>query len=237
MCQHGNMCFIFKRFVIVDLQKSNCTKLFTYIVPHSVTVYNIPYAVNATWRQEKRNTLVSVLDRNTMDIACQLKSKRHLISQYLQWKDLLLMPKVVKLCTTLPALSVINTMLSLSKVLATLTFLSRVSYWDIFSAMVLLCCHVPGCHEGTLLATVSRSRCETHASNPKLLHPKSPDPQQLKSRLKHTVSYISKRVLTFRKERRKNKKTACQCIIFLPLFWVVQLYKSVFNFFFFFLMI
>lgn len=49
---------------------SNCTKLFTYIVSHSVTVYNIPYAVNATWRKEKRNTLVSVLDRNTTDTAC-----------------------------------------------------------------------------------------------------------------------------------------------------------------------
>lgn len=83
-------------------------------------------------------------------------------------ESLLLMPKVVKLCTTSPPLSLINTMLNLSKSLATLTFLSRMSYRDIFSAKGLLCCHVPGCHESALLDTVSRSRCEPHASNPKL---------------------------------------------------------------------
>lgn len=49
-----------------------------------------------------------------------------------------------------------------------LHFFSRVSYRDIFSTQVLLCCHVPGCHERALLDTVSRSRCEPHASNPEL---------------------------------------------------------------------
>lgn len=65
-------------------------------------------------------------------------------------------------------LCVINTMVSLSKLLATLIFLSRVTYRDIFSAKVLLSCHVPGCPESALLDTVSRSRCEPHASNTKL---------------------------------------------------------------------
>lgn len=101
-----------------------------------------------------------------MKTDCCRNHEWHFISLCLQWKALL-MPKVVKLCTTSPPLSVINTMLSLSKLLATLAFLPRLSYWDIFSAKVLCWCHVPGCHESTLLDTVSRSRCEPHAFNPK----------------------------------------------------------------------
>lgn len=65
-------------------------------------------------------------------------------------------------------LSIINTMLSLSILHATLTFLSQMSYRDLFSAKTLLCCHVPGCHESALLDTVSRSRWGPHASNPEL---------------------------------------------------------------------
>lgn len=58
--------------------------------------------------------------------------------------------------------------LGLSRLFATRTFLLRVSYEDVFSMMVFLFCHVPGCHERALLDTVSRSRCEPHASNPGL---------------------------------------------------------------------
>lgn len=127
----------------------------------------------------------------------------------------LLMPKVVKLCTTSPPLSVIHTMLSLSKLLATLAFLSRVSYRDIFSAKVSLCCHVPGCHESTLLDTVSRSRCEPHASNPELRFayytPNQPNLTLNWNQVSHSRQwcFISKRVSPF------TRKQTCKYVLIL----------------------
>lgn len=41
------------------------------------------------------------------------------------------------------------------------------TYISFMSVRIGLCCHVPGCHESTRLDTVSRSRCEPHAFNPK----------------------------------------------------------------------
>lgn len=115
-------------------------------------------------------TIISVLDGSVMVKQSDMEIKNETSYLCIGSEEITSSPsqKVVKLCTTSPPLSVINTMLSLSKLPATLIFLSRVSYRDIFSVKVLLCCHVPGCHESALLDTVSRSRCEPHASNPKL---------------------------------------------------------------------
>lgn len=53
------------------------------------------------------------------------------------------------------------TIICLSKLLSRLTWISRLSYQDIFR-QVLCCCHVPGCHEVDI---VTRTRCELHAAN------------------------------------------------------------------------
>lgn len=108
-----------------------------------------------------------------------------------------------------------NTMLSLSKLLATVTFLSRLSYWDIFSTKVLLSCHVPGCHESALLDTVSRSRCEPHASNPKLRFAYcTPNHLTLNnwSQVSHSTQWclISKRVSHF------TRKQTCSHFTLVP---------------------
>lgn len=152
--------------------------------------------------------------------------KWHLISLSWLWRAAVLVPKVVKLCSTSPLMSVINTTLSLSRLLATLTFLSRVSYRDIFSAKVLLCCHVPGCHEGALLDTVSRSRCEPHASNPKLRfayytqNHRTPDNW---NQVSHSSQwcFISGRVSPF-----TTRETCRKHIVFVLLYSWVLLWKK-----------
>lgn len=70
--------------------------------------------------------LINVLD------GCTMKINNDTAYLCISSGNLSFMPEVVKLCATFPPLCVINTMLSLSKLLATLTFLSQVRYRAIF---------------------------------------------------------------------------------------------------------
>lgn len=196
MYNHGEYCFKATRFVVTYLQHvlasrqkiaHNYSWALKVFLLHSNTVA-INFKIYIQRFIRSKTILISVLDWSMMETESAMEIKNDTSYLCIGNGELSFScQKLLNFAQPLPPLSVINTMLSLSKLLAILTFLSRVSYRDIFSAKVLLCCHVPGCHEGALLDTVSRSRCEPHASNPKLRFayytPKPPNPWQLESGL------------------------------------------------------
>ena len=133
-------------------------------------------------------------------------------------------PEVVKLCTTSPPPSITNNNAKLVKTARHTTHFFHDWVTGTFSPLkvFLLCCHVPGCHESALLDTLSRSRCEPHASNPELRSAYyTPNHLTLNwNQVSHSSlrCFISGRVSPF------TRTQACRYGVILP--WVLLPYKS-----------
>lgn len=135
-------------------------------------------------------------------------------------------PKVVKLCTTSPPPSATNNNAKLVKTARHTTHFFHDWVTGTFSPLkfffFLLCCHVPGCHKSALLDTLSRSRCEPHASNPELRSAHyTPNHLTLNwNQVSHSSlrCFISGRVSPF------TRTQTCRYGVILP--WVLLPHKS-----------